>query len=97
MTVIDRPPPPADILPFVARQPETRTRYIDEDEGELAVIDITRRGPEVLGPITSHTEAESIAWHLLQAADCQLPEVLHKLCTAYLAARGKCVITEAPV
>lgn len=90
---LDLKPPRATQKPL--RDPGPPGRYIDTTDGVLKLIEIRNGDVDLLGQVTTHAEAESIAWDLVNAVGPRdgLPMTLHKLCVAYLAARGKEVLS----
>ena len=91
---------PLDTLPQKisqkpARDPDLPSRSIDATGGVLKLVEICDGDIDVLGEVTTHAEAENIAWHLLHAVgprDRQ-PVTVHKLALAYLAERGRVALT----
>ncbi len=83
---------PLDTLPVPVPATAPPLRLIDERDGALFLLEVGADGGcDIVGPLTSHHECEDLARTLLAIASpgLAIPAPLHKLCVAYMAARGR--------
>jgi hypothetical protein len=62
-----------------------KSRYVQERDGHISLLEIANGDFEIIGETTTHQEAEQIARLLAQVTGRCIPVTLHKLALAYLA------------